>query len=123
MCRPYRAKTKGKVERCIGYIGRSFFVPLLSRYSQLGQPLDLARLNLEFARWLAVTANTGVHGTTGEVPGERLAQELAALQPLPPSRLTGEPRAVHSARPPTPAFSVEALQHPLSVYDALLEAV
>ncbi|MGK0169090.1 MAG: transposase [Gammaproteobacteria bacterium] len=123
LCRPYRAKTKGKVERCIGYIRRSFFVPLLSRYDQLGQSLELPGLNLKFARWLAVTANTGVHGTTGEVPCERLAQELAALQSLPPSRLTGEPRAVQSARPPTPAFPVEALQHPLSVYDALLEAL
>jgi len=41
LCRPYRAKTKGKVERSIGYIRRSFYVPLISRYKQLGEPLDL----------------------------------------------------------------------------------
>jgi transposase len=35
LCRPYRPKTKGKVERSIGYMRRSFFVPLLSRYRQL----------------------------------------------------------------------------------------
>jgi transposase len=123
LCRPYRAKTKGKVERCIGYIRRSFFVPLLSRYTQLDQALDLAGLNLEFARWLAVTANARVHGTTGEVPSERLAPEQASLQPLPPSRLSGEARAVQVSRPPTPAFPVEVLQHPLSVYDAVLAAL
>jgi len=29
------------VERSIGYIRRSFYVPLISRYKQLGEPLDL----------------------------------------------------------------------------------
>ena len=32
LCQPYRAKTKGKVERFIGYLRRSFFVPVVSRY-------------------------------------------------------------------------------------------
>ena len=27
LCQPYRAKTKGKVERFIGYLKRSFWVP------------------------------------------------------------------------------------------------
>jgi transposase len=85
LCRPYRAKTKGKVERIIGYIRRSFFVPLVSRYKQLGQVLTLEILNLEFARWLAVTANARVHGTTGEVPNVRLEQERRVLQALPAS--------------------------------------
>ena len=53
LCRPYRAKTKGKVERQIGYIRRSFFVPLVTRYRQSGETLNLDTLNLEFARWLA----------------------------------------------------------------------
>lgn len=121
LCRPYRAKTKGKVERSIGYVRRSFFVPLLSRYRQLRQPLALEALNVEFARWLALTANARVHGTTGEVPEERLAREHSALQPLPPSRLTGQPRPCALSRSLTAPFPVEALQHPLSVYDALLE--
>jgi len=56
LCRPYRAKTKGKVERQIGYIRRSFFIPLITRYRQSGEPLDLDTLNLEFARWLPMLA-------------------------------------------------------------------
>ena len=123
LCRPYRAKTKGKVERSIGYVRRSFFVPLISRYRQLEQPLDLAGLNLEFARWLAGTANTRVHGTTGEIPCGRLEQERAVLQPLPPTRLAGPVRPGQEERPPAGPFPIESLQHPLSVYDALLEAV
>ena len=123
LCRPYRAKTKGKVERSIGYVRRSFFVPLVSRYRQLGQVLDLEALNLEFARWLAITANTRTHGTTGEVPYERLLQERAALQALPPARCSGPLRPRQVDRTLTRSFPVESLQHPLSVYDALLEAV
>ena len=123
LCRPYRAKTKGKVERSIGYVRRSFFVPLVSRYRQLDQPLDLETLNLEFARWLALTANARIHGTTGEVPSERLEQERAALQVLPPARLAGPLRPRPTDRTLTMPFPVEQLQHPLSVYDDLLEAV
>lgn len=121
LCRPYRAKTKGKVERSIGYIRRSFFVPLVSRYQQLSQPLDIETLNLEFARWLAVKANAREHGTTGEVPAQRLEQEQAALQALPPSLLTGEPRSMDIGRTLKTSFPVEQLQHPLSIYEDLLE--
>ena len=123
LCRPYRAKTKGKVERSIGYVRRSFYVPLVSRYRQLDQPLDLEPLNLEFARWLALTANARVHGTTGEVPSERLEEERAGLQMLPPARLAGPPRPSPVVRTLTTPFPVERLQHPLSVYEDLLEAV
>jgi hypothetical protein len=80
-------------------------------------------LNVEFTRWLAVTANARVHGTTGEVPEQRLEHERNALQPLPPTRLAGQPRPSQSTRSLNAPFPVEPLQHPLSVYGALLEAV
>lgn len=41
LCRPYRAKTKGKVERFNGHLRRSFFVPLASRLKQSGLHLDV----------------------------------------------------------------------------------
>ena len=121
LCLPYRAKTKGKVERSIGYIRRSFFVPLVSRYRQLDLLLDLETLNLEFARWLAITANARTHATTGEVPSERLIQERDALQSLPPTRITGQNRPLLPERSLVKQFPVERLQHPLSVYEDLLE--
>ena len=123
LCQPYRAKTKGKVERNIGYVRYSFFLPLVTRYEQLGQPLELATLNLEFARWLAVTANARTHGTTGEIPAERWHQEIAALQALPPAYLSGQPRPGQVEQQLITQFPVESLQHPLSVYEELLEVV
>ena len=123
LCRPYRAKTKGKVERSIGYIRRSFFVPLISRYRQLDQVLDIEALNLEFARWLAIKANARIHGTTDEIPADRLTTEQPALQVLPPKRLGGQIRLRSTDRLPITRFPVESLQHPLSVYEDLLEAV
>lgn len=32
LCRPYRARTKGKVERFNGYLRRSFYVPLVAQF-------------------------------------------------------------------------------------------
>ena len=66
-CRPYRAQTKGKVESGIRYVRGNFWPGL--RF------LDLADLNEQAKGWLDLTANVRVHGTTGEVPFERLAAE------------------------------------------------
>lgn len=121
LCRPYRAKTKGKVERFIGYLRRSFFVPVASQYRQLGQRLDLDTLNAELAVWLERKANARQHGTTGLVPAEQLVVERPALQPLPPAYVSGDPRPGMSRAWTAPSYTAERLQHPLSVYDALLE--
>jgi len=74
-CRPYRAKTKGKVERAVSYLRRGFFYGRAFR--------DLDDLNAQVTVWLAETANTRLHGTTGETPDSRLAVERAHLLPLP----------------------------------------
>ena len=76
VCRPYRAKTKGKVERPIRYLRESF----LYGRTFLGD----ADLNAQAAHWLATVANARVHGTTKAVPAERFAtEEQATLQALP----------------------------------------
>jgi transposase len=72
-CRPYRAKTKGKVERPVGYLRGNF----LYGRTFLGDA-DLAD---QCARWLT-RANQRVHGTTRVVPLSRLAQEHTAFLPL-----------------------------------------
>lgn len=74
-CRPYRAKTKGKVERAVSYLRHSFFYGRQFR--------DLEDLNAQVKRWLDETANARVHGTTGEVPADRLTREKLSLLPLP----------------------------------------
>jgi len=116
LCRPYRARTKGKVERFNGYLKGSFLVPLAATLKSAGLKLDADAANAHIGRWLAEVANARIHGTTGERPDRRLVIERAALVPLPPSAQIVPMRA--ATRRPLP---VESLQHPLSVYESLLE--
>jgi len=72
---PYRAKTKGKVERTIGFVQSSFLPGRTFR--------DLVDANAQLAEWLA-EANRRVHRTHGEVVSERFAREAPLLIPLRP---------------------------------------
>lgn len=38
LCRPFRAQTKGKVERMVQYTRNSFYIPLMTRLRPLGSP-------------------------------------------------------------------------------------
>lgn len=74
-CAPYRARTKGKDERGVGYVkhnaiaGRSF--------------ASWAALEAHLGQWTREVADLRVHGTTGEAPRERFErEEAAALRPL-----------------------------------------
>lgn len=117
LCRPYRAKTKGKVERFNGYLKGSFLVPLAATLKQSGLKLDVDAANAHVGRWLIEVANARVHGTTGERPDQRLLIERVALMAL-PSVAGPSPRTAPAQCWPLP---IESLQHPLSVYDELLE--
>lgn len=125
LCRPYRAKTKGKVERFNSYLRYSFHVPLMTRLRQAGLKLDRDTANVEVLRWLREVANVRVHGETGLVPAEQLEQERTALQKLPaPYRgaiAAARPRAAEAVLLPARAHVVVPPQHALGVYDRLLE--
>jgi transposase len=91
-CRPYRAQTKGKVERPVRYL-RSNFV--YGRTFLHDGDLDHQR-----QLWLEHVANVRVHGTTRERPRDRFDhEERLLLQPLAPRRYT----SLVLDRPPTPA--------------------
>ena len=66
-CRPYRPRTKGKVERLINYF-KGNFLPGKSFSS-----LDDA--NAQAKEWMNNVANNRLHCTTGEKPCELLAKE------------------------------------------------
>lgn len=66
-CRPYRPRTKGKVERSIDYVKDNF---LLGRAFA-----DLDELNGLARAWLDGTANVRVHATTQQRPIDLLAAE------------------------------------------------
>lgn len=78
-CRPYRARTKGKDERMVGYLKQHFFV----RYRCFE---SWAHLNQLLEQWLRTEADQRRHGTLKEVVAERFAHELPALNPLPTQR-------------------------------------
>jgi transposase len=116
LCRPYRAKTKGKVERFNSYLKGSFVVPLASSLEASGLRFDVDVANRHVRRWLDEVANVRIHGTTGRTPFSLLPDERAVMLPAP--ALKAPPRMCHRVVMP-----VESLQHPLSVYDDLLRAV
>lgn len=70
-CRPYRAKTKGKVERPYRYVREDFW--LARRFRNLDD------LNAQFAHWRSTVANARVHATTRRVVAEHFAAERPAL--------------------------------------------
>lgn len=74
-CRPYRAQTKGKVERPIGYVRQGFF------YGRAF--VSDEDLNAQALSWMARTANVRTHRTILEAPQTRFERdERALLKPL-----------------------------------------
>jgi transposase len=119
LCRPYRAQTKGKVERFIRYLRHSFWVPLDSRLRPLGVKVDVATANIEVRKWLRDTANARLHGTTGRVPTELLAEEVGRFLSLADPWQGEVPRSAPVVSV-VPSLASITLQHPLSVYEGLL---
>jgi len=114
-CRPYRAQTKGKVERPVRYLRGNFV------YGRTF--LHDADLDQQCALWLDRVANVRLHGTTRERPRVRFdREERFLLQPLAPRRYTSLVLDDGSAvtpgrRPPRPVLTVE--QRSLAVYAQL----
>lgn len=73
-CAPYRARTKGKDERGVGYVKRNAVAG--RRFACWGA--FVAHLE----QWNREIADVRVHGTTGELPIVRFADEAAALRSL-----------------------------------------
>jgi transposase len=74
-CRPYRAQTKGKVERPIRYLRGNFL------YGR--EFLGDADLAAQAQIWVEQTANVRIHGTTKERPLDRFSRdEKHQLQPV-----------------------------------------
>lgn len=115
--RPYRAKTKGKVERFNGYLKSSFITPLAASLKQAGLELDIDIANGQIGPWLHDVAHQRIHGTTKQTPASLLIKEQTHLLPLPSKgSMVEAPRS--NKNTPVP---VESFQHPLSIYDSFIE--
>lgn len=76
LCKPYRAKTKGKVESDIDYVrGRLLQAHSFRSYEEA---------NASWRQWNEEVARRRVHGTHGEIVGVRAERDRAALLALPP---------------------------------------
>lgn len=74
-CAPYRARTKGKDERAVQYVGRNAIAGRSFR--------SWDEFNAHLLRWSREVADVRIHGTTGERPIDRFERdEQAALKPL-----------------------------------------
>jgi hypothetical protein len=78
-CKPYRARTKGKDERMVGYVKHNFFV----RYRSFESWIHLNQLA---ELWLREEADLRLQGTVKEVVANRFERERPALKPLPTIR-------------------------------------
>jgi len=76
LCRPYRAQTKGKVERSVGYVRRGFF--------EGRNFTGFQDLNTQALAWCD-KVNAQVHATTRQVPRDRLKEEALHLVEEKPS--------------------------------------
>ena len=75
-CRPQRPRTKGKVERMVGYVKQHFF----QRYRQFE---SLAHLNQQLLLWLEKVADSRPLRQFNQSPRERFKDEIGKLLPLP----------------------------------------
>ena len=112
-CRPYRAKTKGKVERPIGYVRQSFF------YARTF--LNDVDLNAQALFWLGHTANVRRHRTTGEGPRLRFERDermlLKTLAPRPYRAVV--PATTVLTRPTARCSALAVERRSLASYDRL----
>lgn len=119
-CRPYRAQTKGKVERPISYIRDNFV------YAR--EFLGDEHLDAERERWQERTANVRVHATTRERPRERFERDernvLQALAERPYRSLILLPKKAAPAPAPQPTAAeakveIQVERRSLASYAAL----
>lgn len=113
LCRPFRAQTKGKVERMVGYTRQSFYIPLMTRLRPAGVAVDVETANREGRRWLSEVANQRVHQTIHCRPCERWVEDQQAMLALPPEK----PAEQLLIKEDINFFDRNPLHHPLSIYD------
>ena len=109
VCKPYRAQTKGKIERFNHYLRYSFHNAFKVRLSMMGYKMTKENANAEVMDWLDYTANARIHQTTLQKPFELLAQEQLQLLPMPKPYL-----GIHPLKATNRSITTQPIKHKLS---------
>ncbi len=114
LCKPYRAKTKGKVERLNSYLKGNFYRPLVIKLKEAGLDVTHTLLNNYINSWL-IMADNRIHGTTNKKPSELFEIEKKHLiRYMQPALKTNKPKKQQT-------LPFVLVQPPnLKVYDTLL---
>lgn len=107
LCRPYRAQTKGKVERFNQYLKRNFYYPFVTR----GEEIDIDILNYEVKKWLLNIADKRFLRERKSTPQDLFEVEKASLQVIPPRYV----RFKETLQLP----AIHVFQHDLETYERL----
>jgi transposase len=119
LCQPYRAQTKGKVERFNSYLKSNFYRPLAIKLKDAGLTITHHILNQYVSSWLK-EANNRIHGTTNQQPSKLLTQEAIQLLPVGNSIAPSGNQEVIKPKSLPPTY---VQQTNLSRYDQLLKGV
>jgi transposase len=95
-CKPYRAQTKGKVEKLNRYIKENFYIPLRASLKGSGIAITPELLNSHIFGWIAKT-NERVHATTKERPSKRFDIERKYLLPYIPKEVKNKDKKEETA--------------------------
>ena len=118
LCRPFRAQTKGKVERMVQYTRNSFYIPLMTRLRPMGITVDVETANRHGLRWLHDVANQRKHETIQARPCDRWLEEQQSMLALPPEKKEYDVQ-LESLISAAPALSQQAVDQEWSYMDFL----
>jgi hypothetical protein len=105
-CKPYRAKTKGKVERMVREL-KEGFLPWLTGQLLPVQP-TLADYDALAEGWINEVVLRRRHRTTGQLIGSAWAAERPVLQPIPDRILVPLAAGQPLLTPPAPVIDLMA---------------
>ena len=94
VCKPYRAKTKGKVERFNHFLRYTFHNALKVKLFMKNYEMNVDNVNSEVLKWLDNKANKRIHQTTLEQPFKLLVVEQSHLLRLPKPYIGIHPKII-----------------------------
>jgi hypothetical protein len=113
LCRPFRAQTKGKVERMVQYTRNNFYIPLMTRQRPMVINVDVETANRYGLLWVHDVASQRKHETIQTRPCDQWLEERQSMLALLPEKKEYDEQVDESLV----TFDRQPLHHLLSIYD------